>query len=246
MTTVITGAANGLGRALALAAAIRGDDILAVDHDEAALGELGLPSLALDLTAQDAAERLAEAAAPISLIIHSAGISGTGPFEAIPAAHHARILKLNFEAPVAITCHLLAVGAMAQRSTHAFVGSLSTFTGYPGAVSYAASKDGLASFAGSLRKALPKGQTAAIIYPGPMATDHAARYAPDNSEKTVAARQKPEEAADIILKGLAAGRHTIIPGAKAKLLATAGRAAPGTISKALKRGLYDKIPEPKL
>ncbi|MEO1797817.1 MAG: SDR family NAD(P)-dependent oxidoreductase [Pseudomonadota bacterium] len=109
MTTVITGAANGLGRALALAAAIRGDDILAVDHDEAALGELGLPSLALDLTAQDAAERLADAAAPISLIIHSAGISGTGPFEAIPAAHHARILKLNFEAPVAITCHLLAV-----------------------------------------------------------------------------------------------------------------------------------------
>ncbi|MEL6915512.1 MAG: SDR family NAD(P)-dependent oxidoreductase [Pseudomonadota bacterium] len=245
MRTVITGGANGLGRALALAAQAAGHEVVAVDHAEAALSELPVAGLALDLTGADAPARIA-ALGPIDLIIHSAGISGTGPFEAIPPEHHARILDLNFRAPLAITAHLLAEGALAQGSTHAFVASLSRFTGYPGAVSYAASKDGLASFARSLDKALPRGQRAAVIYPGPLATEHAARYAPDNSARTVAARLDPARAAEIILKGLAQGRRTIIPGGKAKLMAAAGVLAPGPVGRLLRKGLYEKLPEAKL
>ncbi|MEM9436846.1 MAG: SDR family NAD(P)-dependent oxidoreductase, partial [Pseudomonadota bacterium] len=183
MRTVITGAANGLGRALALACHGRGDRVLAVDYDERALSDLPTETLALDLTVTDAAQMIADRG-PIDLIIHCAGISGTGPFERIPPEHHEKIIKLNFEAPMTITSVLLAHGAMSEASTHAFVGSLSSFTGYPGAVSYAASKDGLASFARSLDKSLPKGQSAACIFPGPLATEHAARYAPENSAKT--------------------------------------------------------------
>lgn len=245
MRTVITGAANGLGRALALQSHARGEDVLAVDFDEAALKDLPTDHLRLDLTRPDAAEQIA-ATGPISRIIHCAGISGTGPFEAIPADHHRRILELNFEAPVTITCALLSQGAMAPNATHAFVGSLSSYTGYPGAVSYAASKDGLASFAASLRKSLPKGAHAACIFPGPMATEHAARYAPDNSEKTVAARQSTEDAAMQILKALDARRAIIVPGVKAKLMASFGRYFPGATGKLLRRALYEKLTEPRL
>ncbi|MEM1374325.1 MAG: SDR family oxidoreductase [Pseudomonadota bacterium] len=245
MTTIITGAAQGLGRALALALHAEGATVLAVDRDEGGLDSLPCKTLHLDLTHDDAPAALA-AHAPIACIIHSAGISGTGPFEAIPADHHARILALNLTAPMRITCALLAADAMAPDGIHAFVGSLSTFTGYPGAVSYAASKDGLASFARSLAKALPKGQHAACIFPGPMATDHAARYAPDNTDKTVAARQNVEDTARIILKGLAARRRIIIPGGKATFMARMGQIAPGLTGKVLRKGLYEKLTEPRL
>lgn len=245
MRTVITGGANGLGRALALAAMEDGRDVVAVDLSEADLAMLPMETRALDLTNAEAPAQIA-ALGPIELIIHSAGISGTGPFEDIPPEHHKRILDLNFRAPVAITAHLLATGAMAANSKHAFIGSLSTFTGYPGAVSYAASKDGIASFARSLDKALPPRQSAAIVFPGPLATDHAARYAPENDAKTVAARLAPEDAARIILAGLAAGKRSIIPGGKAKLMAAAGRIAPGPVGRLLRKGLYEKLTRPKL
>ncbi|MEO0485680.1 MAG: SDR family NAD(P)-dependent oxidoreductase [Pseudomonadota bacterium] len=246
MKVVITGAAHGLGRALTEAVIARGDDVIAVDHDDQALGQInGAISLALDLTGAHSADAIA-AHGPIDLIIHCAGISGTGPFEQIPTDRHRAIIALNFEAPVQITCALLAQGALSATSTHAFVGSLSTYTGYPGAVSYAASKDGLASFARSLNAALPKGQRAACIFPGPMATDHAARYAPENSAKTVAARQSPADAATLILAALDAGKTTIVPGAKARALALAGRLAPTLMARALKKGIYDKLSDPKL
>lgn len=245
MITIITGAAQGLGKALTLAIHAQGKPVLAVDRDKAALASLPCDTLHLDITSGEAPDALA-AYAPISCIIHSAGISGTGPFEAIPAQHHVRILALNLEAPIRITCALLAAQAMAPDGIHAFVGSVSSFTGYPGAVSYAASKDGLASFAHSLSKALPDGQHAACIYPGPMATDHAARYAPENSDKTVAARQPVEDAARVVLKGLAARRRIIIPGAKATLMARMGQIAPGLTGRALRKGLYEKLTEPRL
>jgi len=247
MKTVITGAAAGLGHALAVLAAERGDEVIAVDLDDTGLKRLDCETLTLDLTAEDASERLARSAGKeIGMIIHSAGISGTGPFEAIPPERHAAIMALNFATPIRITTTLLASDAMAERSMHAFVGSLSSFTGYPGAVSYAASKDGLASFARSLNAALPKGQNATCIYPGPLATDHAARYAPDNRAKTVAARQKPKDAARRILADLARGKRQIFPSGKAQLLARMGQLAPTATTRLLKRALYDKLPEPKL
>ncbi|MEM6896947.1 MAG: SDR family NAD(P)-dependent oxidoreductase, partial [Pseudomonadota bacterium] len=223
----------------------RGDTVLAVDHDGEALKAVNGATLTLDLTAPDAAAQIAEAA-PIQRILHVAGISGTGAFETLPSAHHAKIIELNFEVPLRLTAALLAQRAMAKEAQHVFVGSLSTFTGYPGAVSYAASKDGLASFAASLNAALPKGQSAACVFPGPLATDHAARYAPDNSAKTVAARQDPYEAAGLILKALDRGQRVIIPGAKAQALAWAGRLAPNTMARLLKKALFDKMDHPRL
>lgn len=245
MTVVVTGGARGLGRALVETLLNRGKSVLAVDLDGTALEELSAPFLCADATATDIVQRIAQHR-PIDMIIHSAGISGTGRFEIIPAEHHAKILALNFEAPLRITCELLAAGAMSPTGTHVFVGSLSSYTGYPGAVSYAASKDGLASFAQSLDRALPKGQRAVCVFPGPMATDHAARYAPDNSEKTVSARLNPNTAAELILKDLAKGRRVIIPGAKARAIAALARVAPTLIGRTLKRELYDKMDDTRL
>lgn len=240
MTTVITGAANGLGYALALACQARGDQVLAIDHDGRGLAQLGLAHLTLDLTRADAPAQIATAlTSPCRLIIHCAGISGTGKFEDIPAAHHAKIMALNLEVPMQITSHLLARKAFAPDARHVFIGSLSSYTGYPGATSYAASKDGLASFARSLNK-VEKGRVH-CVFPGPIRTEHAARYAPDNSAKALSRRQSPQDAAHAILRGVSRGHHRLFTSPSTRALAVAGRLMPGLVGRALRRGLFEKM-----
>jgi len=248
MTVVITGAAHGLGKALVEACVDRGEDVTAVDHDEQALALLDCAlTCAIDLTEPSAPQTLIKSLpGPVTMIIHCAGISGTGRFEDIPAEHHKRILALNLMAPMRITSALLTAGHCAPKCRHVFVGSLSSYTGYPGATSYAASKDGLASFAASLGKSLPRGMTAHCVFPGPLRTDHAAKYAPENSAETVARRQSPDKAAALILRALDRRQRKILPGAKAKGFALAARLAPRFVERALVKSLFSGLTTPRL
>ncbi|MFK8023242.1 MAG: SDR family NAD(P)-dependent oxidoreductase [Ilumatobacter sp.] len=248
MTVVVTGAGNGLGRSLALACRARGDAVLAVDCDDEALTCLeGVTSVDVDLLAVGAVDHIRNALTePCSEIHHVAGISGTGRFEEIPPDHHERVLTLNFEVPMQITCALLAAGAFAPTARHVFIASLSRFTSYPGATSYAASKDGIASFARSLDAALPERMSAHCVFPGPLRTAHAARYSPDNSAAKVRRRQDPDDAAAAILRQLARGRTRIFPNAAARGFAAAGVLAPGLVGGALRRSLFENFSAPQL
>ncbi|MGR3491165.1 MAG: SDR family NAD(P)-dependent oxidoreductase, partial [Shimia sp.] len=211
---LITGAAHGLGLALARACLDRGDDVFGVDADPRVLAAMPRgKGLHVDLTDADAPAAILESlGGPLDVVIQAAGISGTGPFQELSAAHHARILSVNLTAPMTLATTLLREDALSDRATLCFVGSVSTYTGYPGAVSYAASKDGLASFARSLDAALPRGMRASCVFPGPLRTDHARRYAPDNSAEAVARRQPVDQAARQILRGIDWRARRIFPG----------------------------------
>ena len=248
MTVVVTGAANGLGRALAEACRDLGEMVIAVDRDADTLERIdGVRALVLDLLDPSAVGDLVTAVdGNCSAIYHSAGISGTGRFEDIPAEHHARILALNLEAPIQITCALLAAGACTGDARHVFIASASTYTGYPGATSYAASKDGLASFARSLDASLPDDMSAHCVFPGPLRTEHAKRYAPDNSDAVVKRRQDPAAAAASILRQVGRGRHRIFPTVTARGLAVVGTVLPGPTGRAVRASLYEKLETPRL
>ncbi|MGR3433785.1 MAG: SDR family NAD(P)-dependent oxidoreductase [Shimia sp.] len=239
----MTGAAHGLGRALAAGYAARGDAVTAIDRDPAVHANVaGVRAVVVDITRADVAEVILERAlGPFDLVIHAAGISATGRFDDIPAAQHAKVIAVNLTAPMVLTAGLLAMGEVAPRGRLAFVASASVFTGYPGAVSYAASKDGLASFAGSLRRGLPRGMGVSTIYPGPLRTEHARRYAPDNSPEAVARRMPVDAAARGIQRGLALGLRVIVPGRTALAAAVAGRLAPAATERAMMRSLYAKL-----
>ncbi len=248
MTVIVTGAAHGLGRELALACAARSDAVLGVDRDgDARADRVGVTPLAVDLRAGGAADRIVEHVNdPVTAVFHSAGISGAGRFEDIDAGHHEHSVRLTFEVPVQLTRALLAAGVCAGDARHVFIGSLSTFTGYPGAVSYAASKDAIASFARSLDAALDDEMSAHCAFPGPLRTDHAARYAPDNSPRTVARRQDPADAAAAILADVERGRRRIYPSAGARAFAVAGRVAPGLTNRVMRRSVYDRLTTPRV
>lgn len=229
--TVITGTAAGLGQALSKAARNRGHEVIGVDISP---GQ-GI-DIACDLTNPQAPSLIAaEMGGPCDLLIHCAGISATGPFEKIPAPSHSKVIALNLTAPIVLTSHLMKAGLLKDQV--AFVASLSVFSGYPGAVSYAASKDGLAAFA----RSLPAPLRASTIYPGPLNTQHARRYAPDNTQQTVDRRLDPDQAAKMILRDLSRGKRHIIPGRSAQAIAWAARFAPGIVENMLVKSLFAQM-----
>ena len=192
---LITGAANGLGREITLYLSGLGYEVVAVDKDERGLMSLhdqgydtvigvggdfshtaGLEALATKITARG----------PYDLVFLVAGINATGPFEAISRKGHEQVLVTNALAPMVLANRLAAKNAMVRGSSMMFISSLSHAVGYPGATSYAASKDAVAIYAKSIRKPFSRlGIRVCCCFPGPVRTAHAARHSPSGSKESL-------------------------------------------------------------
>ncbi|MBX3000421.1 MAG: SDR family NAD(P)-dependent oxidoreductase [Caldilineaceae bacterium] len=249
---MITGAADGIGRALAEYCAGAGYSILGVDVDAARSAVTGR-----DLQAQGAQIRFLQAdlgdapaldllvaqlaeEAPVDLLIHNAGINAVGRFETLPMERQRAVMAVNFTAPMIITAGMLAFERIRPGGTVVFISSLSHFVGYPGAAVYAATKDGLAAYGRSLRVALaPQRIHVLVVFPGPTRTAHARRYSPDNSREDK--RMPPTELAGQILRAVERRQWTLIPGWGNRLFAIAGRIAPRLMEQAMRKIIYEKL-----
>ncbi|MDJ0757579.1 MAG: SDR family NAD(P)-dependent oxidoreductase [Ardenticatenaceae bacterium] len=248
---LVTGAADGIGRALAEQLAAAGHVVLGVDIDPVkgretaqAIQESGghFEFAALDLTDFEALKAWStHLTQPIDVVIHNAGISAAGRFADLPLGRQLNVIDLNFTAPMQLTAVLASQNKLNSGSQLIFLSSLSKFVGYPGAAVYAASKDGLASYAVSLHAAARQGMRTSVVYPGPTRTVHARRYSPDNSREE--RRMSPDQVATAIINGMRRHRPTIIPGAAANLFAWLGYFFPRLMEGAMKRTILDKIPE---
>jgi cyclic-di-GMP-binding biofilm dispersal mediator protein len=238
---LVTGAASGLGRALAIRLAAHGARVTALDRDAAGLATLPAPAepLAADLVDTAALEGLGETLAargPYDTVIHAAGISATGRFEALCLDEMARVIAVNLLAPMALTAALLRARALRPGGSLVLIGSLSHRLGYPGAADYAASKDGIASFGRSLRRPLARaGIKVVTVLPGPLDTPHAARHAPPGASGR--GRMRPEIAADLILARMRRG-GSFTPGLGPAVAGAFGLVAPGLATRIMHRTLY--------
>ena len=220
-----------------------GFDVVVLDRDQPRPGAAPAGFLQCDLASRTELDRTLPglvAAGPFDLVILNAGISATGRFEAISAQAHIDVLRINAEAPMVIAARLLEAEALKPNAAMVFVSSLSHFTGYPGAASYAASKDALAVYAKSLRKpAKSKGATVTVAFPGPLRTDHAERHAPEGADPSK--RMDPDLAAGLIMADVLAGRKTSIPGRGNRLFAAVGTALPKPVTALMRRLIYDRL-----
>jgi short-subunit dehydrogenase len=248
-TCLITGAAGGIGKALAYRFAQAGYTIIGLDvaaeaalEGVAELGELGgEPTFILvDLSTAEGVETAVSqllTGPPIDVLIHCAGISAVGPFGRLSLARQRQVLDLNLRAPLQLTAALAGNGRFPAHVSLVFLASLSNFVGYPGAAVYAASKMGLAAYARSLRAALGRRAYVLTVYPGPTRTAHARRYSPDNGRE--AGRMPPEVVAEGIFQAVQKRRQSdFIPGAANRAFALIGRLLPGLMDKAMWRLLY--------
>lgn len=156
-TAVITGASSGIGQALARKLAQRGYDLVLIarrtDRLEQLRQELAghrqVRVLTADLSAADVPPALPAALAslpPVEVLINNAGSGCYAPFLEIPPQEAQRLLRLNFESPVAIT-RLVLPSMIQRRRGHVInVCSMSTKMGPWGHSLYSASKSALVSF----------------------------------------------------------------------------------------------------
>jgi len=239
-TAVITGGAGGLGRALGQALQaegwftchldLPGPELDAIEHTNKQWG------IAVDLTDRQAvlkaANQIRKARPSIDLVVHNAGITLIGGFEDQDHAAHRKVFEVNYFAAVTTTDAFLA-DIRAAKGTHLAISSVAGFTPLIRRTAYAASKHAMEGFFKSLRsEERPFGVHVAIAAPSFVATN----LGNPDLQKDGTARpgsatdgvdyMSAEDAADVILKGLAKRRDFIPVGRVATLANLLNRAWP--------------------
>ncbi len=248
---VITGAADGIGRALALRFGRAGYQITGIDRDpersaattaqlETAgtlvtflLANLGQPDDIIRVVTELRAGPL------IDVLIHNAGINSVSHFASSDLAQQQAVLDVNLLAPLLLMPALLHGQHIRTGGSVVFLSSLSHFVGYPGAPVYAASKDGLAAYARSLAVGRPDLHVL-TVFPGPTRTAHARRYSPDNRREH--RRMPPERLAEYIFQAVQKRQRTLIPGLPYRFSATMGRFFPGLAMWMMRKTILEKLP----
>ena len=151
---VVTGAARGIGAAIAKVMARDGAHVVAVDIPAAGdslaavANEIGGTALQLDITADDAPQRLIEHLRErhggVDIVVHNAGITRDKLLVNMDAARWNSVMAVNLQAQLDITQALLdADGVLKDGARIVCVSSQSGIAGNRGQTNYAASKAGV-------------------------------------------------------------------------------------------------------
>jgi NAD(P)-dependent dehydrogenase (short-subunit alcohol dehydrogenase family) len=167
MTYLVTGASSGIGRAVALRLANRGDEVIAgVRRAADAPAHSRIRPVVLDVT--DAAQ-LASAATDVgqlSGLINNAGVTFAGPVEHLPLDRFREQLEVNVVGLVAATQAFLPA-IRAGRGRVVMIGSAGGQVATPFLGAYSASKFALEAISDALRQELrPWRVPVVIIEPG--------------------------------------------------------------------------------
>jgi NAD(P)-dependent dehydrogenase (short-subunit alcohol dehydrogenase family) len=257
---VITGAAGGLGRALARAFAAAGARIAALDSDAAgaeslaaALRSEGRQALGLecDVTDPGACERAMAAVIAswgrIDVLINNAGITHRSAYRRTDPAVTRRVMEVNFFGSV--HCTRAALDALLQ--SHGLIIVISSVAGFAPLIArtgYAAAKHALHGFFDSLRAELAdEGVGVLMVCPSFIDTgiDRNAlggdgRPA-QHAQQIVGARARAEDIAAEILHAARKGKHLLLPGRVAKLSWWVSRFAPGYYARVMARRLRGEM-----
>jgi NAD(P)-dependent dehydrogenase (short-subunit alcohol dehydrogenase family) len=174
---IVTGASSGIGAACAIELVARGARVLFTGRDEARLREhiaaTGAPdrceALAADLTADGGAEAIVERCVDrfdgIDVLVHSAGIYESEPFEQSTLESFDRQFAINTRAPYALT--RAALPWLGDGASVVFISSVFGQVGLPGASGYCASKGAVDQLTRTLALELaPRGVRVNAVAPG--------------------------------------------------------------------------------
>lgn len=233
-TALVTGATNGIGKAIALHLAAEGATVVVHGRDaargaetvaaiEAAGGSARF--VAADLAEPAEVARLAAEAGAVDVLVNNAGLADFGPTAGFDLDAYDRMFAVNVRAPY------LLVGALApgmvERGSGSIIGlsSMVDTVGLDGAAAYGATKSAVSSMTRHWSAEYARsGVRANAIAPGPVHTrEEAAEFIDGLGSTTPMERAaQPEEIAE--LAGfLASSRSSYVTGAV--FAADGGRAA---------------------
>lgn len=197
---LVTGASQGIGRAVAIALAEHGasvvlhhfGDAAGARDTAAAIGD-DVPIIEADFTQHGAALRTADAAVaggPVDILVSNAAVERRAPWDAVDEALVEAHAAVNFNALLTLTQHLLP--PMAQRGWGRVVATGSVLATRPRAETlvYAALKSAqLTAMRALARDVAPCGVTMNVVSPGAIETEaNASRYRDAAFRQAVAAK----------------------------------------------------------
>jgi NAD(P)-dependent dehydrogenase (short-subunit alcohol dehydrogenase family) len=149
---IVTGAASGIGAAVARALAAQGATVVAVDRDgdgaSAVVASLGAgPAFAVGADVTDESDldtlfaTVATRCGRLDILVNSAGVFERHPFTEIPLERWERVLAVNLTAPMRLAQR--AVRAMDAGGAIVNISSIAAGFGAAGSAAYCASKGGL-------------------------------------------------------------------------------------------------------
>ena len=170
-TAMITGAAGGLGSAIATALAPTHTLFLAgrpSDRLDALAAEFGATTWPIDLADTDAIPAVVEPIVELDVLIHNAGVAYPGRVAEASVDEWRATMGVNVVGAVALT--LAVLPALRTAGGHVvFINSGAGINASPGLASYSASKFALRGFADSLRNDEPSLRVTSV-HPGRIAT----------------------------------------------------------------------------
>jgi NAD(P)-dependent dehydrogenase (short-subunit alcohol dehydrogenase family) len=246
---LVTGAASGIGRALASALAARGCRLALADIDEPGLhltaAQLPVPASLHRLDVADRvavlalAERLQREHGAVDVVVNNAGISLSQTVARLDYAELCRSIDVNFWGVVHGTQAFLP--SMLQRNEGRIVNISSIFgaIAVPTQAAYNAAKFAVRGFTEALQHELEAtGVRAVCVLPGGIRTNvvRNARFHVDPTGNTdharaitrfdALARTSPEQAAAQIVRAIERGRTRVLIGNDARLIDWVQRLAP--------------------
>lgn len=235
----MTGASSGIGAATARLLRDHGWELVIVARRADRLQELseelgGATTLAVDLTQDDAATRLAavvrDGFGRLDLLVNNAGARFPGRFDESGVVGLERHMAINMMAVAAVTHALLPLLRATPGSAIVTVASVSSFISRAGAIGYSSAKAAVRAFSDGLAlEEAAHGVHVGLVVPGFVATEGFPQTELIANVKTRWALSTPEAvAAAVVLAGPGGRAQVHVP--RAWALATALRAvAPGVL-----------------
>jgi short-subunit dehydrogenase len=260
----VTGAASGIGRALAIELAARGCNLALADRDEAGLqavateiGKAG--SQKVSVHGVDVGERaeiadFAQAAVAthpgLNIVVNNAGVALLGQFHEIDQAQMEWLMNINFWGVVHSTRGFLAHLATRPEAHIVNISSIYGIVAPPGQTAYSAAKFAVRGFSESLRHELQMASSPvrlSVVHPGGVSTNIVRNMrtgigVTDNERRSQAiewfdqfARTTPKDAALRIIKGIEKNQPRILIGNDARFMDLLQRFRPATYWRVLAR-----------
>lgn len=180
---VITGAADGLGRALAIELYKQGCDLALLDVNQAGLAQmkkdLGVAAKITihkaDVSNEDelvaARNEILVMHGQVDVFINNAAISASLPFTQMETSTFRDVMETNFIGAMLCAKHFLPLLQKRKDSRLVNISSDFALMGFPGKSAYAASKGALSAFSNTLRTELAGTRTKiCLVIPPPMDT----------------------------------------------------------------------------